>query len=462
MTHVNDKADPITIAYIGGGSREWAWKLMSDLALEESLSGEVRLYDIDYAAAQDNASIGNRLSSRTDVKGKWNYTAVRSLPEALAGCDFVIISIFPGTFEEMASDVHTPEKYGIYQAVGDTVGPGGLVRALRTVPMYVEIAEGIRDYAPEAWVINYTNPMTICTAALYEVFPKIKAFGCCHEVFGTQRLMVSMLAEMLGIEGVKRNEIKVNVLGINHFTWLDSASYKGLDLFPLYKAFVDKHYEEGFEARGTEYWKTDIFAAANRVKFDLFRRYGLIAAAGDRHLAEFMPPSYLKDPQTVAECKFSLTPVEWRVGHRKEQVLRNQRLAQGEEQVDLKPSGEEGVQQIKALLGLGELVTNVNLPNQGQMLGLPQGAVVETNAVFSRNSIKPVIAGQLPLGLHSLVARHVTNQQTVLQAALTKDKSLAFQAFINDPLVTLDVKDTESLFQQMLDNTKAYLPGWSI
>ena len=133
----------------------------------------------------------------------------------------MVISILPGTFNEMYSDVHTPEKYGVYQSVGDTTGPGGIIRALRTIPMYVEFAENIKQYCPAAWVINYTNPMTICTRTLYKVFPSIKAFGCCHEVFDTQLDVADMLKVFKGIEGATTHDIKVNVLGINHFTWID-------------------------------------------------------------------------------------------------------------------------------------------------------------------------------------------------------------------------------------------------
>ena len=99
--------------------------------------------------------------------------------------------------------------------------------------MFVTIAEAIRDYAPRAWVINYTNPMSLCVKTLYHVFPQIKAFGCCHEVFGTQKLLAQIAERELGIADIKRDEIIVNVLGLNHFTWFDSASYKGIDLFPV-------------------------------------------------------------------------------------------------------------------------------------------------------------------------------------------------------------------------------------
>jgi alpha-galactosidase len=452
-----------TIAYIGGGSRGWAWVLMGDLAKEKELSGEVRLYDLDYAASEANARIGNALRGRKDVAGDWKYTAVRSLEEALSGADVVVASILPGTFDEMESDVHAPEKYGVWQSVGDTAGPGGLLRALRTIPMYVQIAKAVEKFCPEAWVVNYTNPMALCVRTLYETFPAIKAFGCCHEVFGTQKLLTQALADVRGIKDAAKDEIRVNVLGVNHFTWLDSASWRNIDLFPVYREFVEKHFENGWEGgRDAGHWMNSWFDSAERVKFDLFRRYGLIAAAGDRHLAEFCPPWYLENPETVKKWKFTLTPVSWRKKNAADLAEKARRLASGAEPFELKDSGEEGVALIKALLGLGDTVSNVNLPNRGQVEGLPLGAVVETNAVFSRDSVRPVLAGRLPADIESLVSRPANAQATILKAALEKDRRLAFSAFIDDPLMTIRRSDAEVLFTDMLRATAKYLPGWKI
>ncbi|MEI7025854.1 family 4 glycosyl hydrolase [Paenibacillus sp. y28] len=462
MANQNPKSKNLTITYIGGGSKGWAWGLMSDLAVEPELAGTVRLYDIDAESAQNNAIIGNRLSQRPDVVGNWTYEAVLSLSEALEGTDFVIISIVPGSLEEMRTDVHLPEEYGIYQSVGDTVGPGGLMRALRTIPIYTDIAKHIERYAPEAWVINYTNPMTLCVRTLYAAFPGIKAFGCCHEVFGTQKLMAKMLTELHGEQDVKREDIKVNVLGINHFTWLDSATYQGRDLFPLYRDLSIQYAEEGFELRDKGHWMNSTFSSANRIHFDLFNKYGLIAAAGDRHLAEFMPLNwYLKDPETVKSWKFGLTTVDWRVKNKVQLLEKAGRLVRGEQEFELKETGEEGVKMIKALLGLGELATNVNLPNQGQLGGVPLGAVVETNALFSEASLRPVMAGTLPAAVNALVNRHVLNQETILEAALTKNKALALAAMLNDPLASSIPPDQATeMFNRMFEATKRYLPGW--
>jgi alpha-galactosidase/6-phospho-beta-glucosidase family protein len=335
MKYSKGKVSDIQIAYIGGGSRGWAWTFMTDLALEDEISGTIRLYDIDRKAAQTNEVIGNHLMNRPEAKGDWKFEVKDSLKEVLTGCDFAVISILPGTFDEMASDVHLPERLGIYQSVGDTAGPGGIIRGLRTIPMFVEIAEAIKKYAPDCWVINYTNPMSLCVKTLYHVFPQIKAFGCCHEVFGTQKVLRGIYEEETGDKIADWHDIHVNVVGINHFTWFTEASYKGVDLFPVYKNYIDHHFEEGYQLEG-ENWMNSSFKCANRVKMDLFCRYGLIAAAGDRHLAEFMPGNeYLNDPETVASWKFGLTTVDWRKEDLKKRLERSHRLAAGEEEIDL-------------------------------------------------------------------------------------------------------------------------------
>ena len=465
MKCLNNRADHVTIAYIGGGSRGWAWTFMTDLALEPAMSGVIRLYDIDREAAKANEVIGNRLSERPEAAGKWKYETADSLKEALSGADFVVISILPGTFDEMAVDVHMPERLGIYQSVGDTAGPGGMIRALRTIPMFVEIAEAVKEYAPKAWVINYTNPMSLCVKTLYHVFPEIRAFGCCHEVFGTQKVLKGILEDTAGISGIDRKDIHVNVLGINHFTWFDYASYQGMDLFPVYRDYIQNHFEEGYEERDTN-WANASFACAHRVKFDLFNRYGLIAAAGDRHLAEFMPGNeYLNDPETVASWKFGLTTVDWRKADLQNRLAKSHRLLAGEEEVELKPTGEEGILLIKALCGLGRVVSNVNVPNTALHIpNLPAEAVVETNALFERDAIRPVMAGSLPEEVRQLILPHVRNHERILKAALTCDRELVVQAFLDDPLVKgkgCSERDVRLLIDDMIEGTKRYLPeGW--
>lgn len=208
MTYKDNAVKDLRIAYIGGGSRGWAWTFRRRFGIRTSSLAEQSFYTIlTRKQAKANEIIGNGISEREEAVGKWKYIVADTLKEALTGSDFVVISILPGTFDEMESDVHEPEKYGIYQSVGDTAGPGGMVRALRTIPMFVTIAEAIRDYAPQAWVINYTNPMSLCVKTLYHVFPQIKAFGCCHEVFGQQKLLAQIAERELGIADIKREKL---------------------------------------------------------------------------------------------------------------------------------------------------------------------------------------------------------------------------------------------------------------
>ncbi len=465
MKFTKKNVEEVKIAYIGGGSRGWAWGLMSDLASCSDISGQVALYDIDFQAAKDNEVIGNQFKDAEGAKSDWTYLTVKTLQDALSGADFVVISILPGTFDEMESDVHTPEKYGIYQSVGDTSGPGGIIRAMRTIPMFEEIAEAVKAFCPDAWVINYTNPMTLCIKTLYRVFPEIKAFGCCHEVFGTQKFLARMVEEFFGAREVDRHEIKVNPIGVNHFTWITSAFWQNTDLFPHYRDFCKK-YKDGYHGNGENVdsnWMNDNFASTERVKMDLFLRYGYIAAAGDRHLAEFCEGKwYLENPERVREMQFNLTSVAWRKEDLKERLEKSRRLRTGEEQVQINGTGEEGVNQIRALLGLCDLVTNVNIPNQGQIPNLPIGAVVETNAVFRSNSLIPVFAGPVPKEIFPMIARVCGEQELLSDGIAARDMGKIFAAFINDPLVTCNLHDARRLFREMCENTKEYLSMYDL
>ncbi len=453
----------IKIAYIGGGSKQWARVFMSDLAVAEGLSGEIALYDIDLEAAQRNAAIGSRINRDPAAKSIFQYSVCPRLEDALENADFVIISILPGTFREMRSDVHAPESYGIYQSVGDTVGPGGILRAMRTVPIYEEFAGQIRDICPNAWVLNLTNPMSICVKTLYDVFPGIKAFGCCHEVFHAQEFLTKMLLETRGIS-VRRNEIYTDASGVNHFTWITEAKYQNIDLLSLLPEFMDRFYEEGYYECGEDRFafRTDPFAYGNKVKLDLYRRYGALAAAGDRHLAEFLPNGwYLKDPQTVRDWQFGLTTVDFREKQQADRIAETIAFAEGAKPFPVRKSTEEAADLMKALLGFKTLVTNVNLPNQGQMPQMPLGSIVETNCVFSHDQIKPVVSGKLPTAVANLVYRNCVNIDTTYEGIKERNLSTIFAAFVNQPLCgSLTLEQSKALFRDMCRNTRAYLDPW--
>lgn len=451
-------ATPVTIAYIGGGSLNWATKLMADLAHDTTLAAQVRLYDIDHAAAQRNAKIGTRfadVSKGTPAR----YAAVPSIEEALSGADVVVVSILPGAFDDMACDVDIPARYGIKQAVGDTVGPGGFVRALRAIPMMISIAEAIRANAPHAWVCNLTNPMSVLTGAMYQAFPAIRLWGECHEVTKLRHQVAWIANQEAGAARYSHRDVEVNVLGINHFTFVDAIGLEGRDMLPAYRAFAGQHGNSGWSPREID--PTDehdlYFMDRSRVKFDLYRRFGIPAAAGDRHLAEFMPQGEYLD--VAADWEFTLTPVSYRVRDRAEKRARADALAAGQGVPYADRSDEALVDQIKGLMGLGQFVSNVNLPNRGQMDGLPLGTIVETNALFSSLGVTPLVAGRMPDALLAITADHAARQSALLQAVGEGRWDDLFELFRTDPLVApLPVEAARQMFDEMVQATAHHLP----
>ena len=276
---------------------------------------------------------------------------------------------------------------------------------------------------------------------------------------GTQRLLSGVIEDQVGIKGVDIHEIHTDVVGVNHFTWFTSARYRDIDLFPLYRNVVEKYSGIGFNPENPGAWKTHCFECDNLVKFDLFKKYGYIAAAGDRHLAEFMDPDlYLKDPETVARWHFGLTPVSYRKNELVERLAKSERLRSGAEKFRLTKTGEEGIAMIRALLGVQPMIANVNLPNRGQIPNLPLGTVVETNATFRSDRVTPVLAGDLPAPIYPLVSRIAEEMNDTVTAAMSRSLAACFEVFSqNHGAKNLTPEQKRALFDEMVANTKTYL-----
>jgi alpha-galactosidase len=448
----------IKIAYIGGGSREWARKLMIELALCPDLTGQVALYDIDLESAKLNEQLGTWLQDQPNVVSRWRYITVPTLREALQNANFVVVSIQPGTLEVMAEEIAIAEKYGLFFPVGDTTGAPGLVRGLRAATIYEGFAHAIAEVCPAAWVINYTNPMTICTRTLTRVEPSLKVFGCCHEVFAVQQMLASLASRYHSVSPA-REDVLVNVTGINHFTLFDRAHYKEIDLLALLRHHIDQpDVLRTYTQAEVESWQ-NYFHSPGQVKFNLFKQFGVLPSAGDRHLVEFLP-GFIRSPETLFRWGVIRTPVSYRIERWRAAPQKTRDIMGGKESLPLKPTGEDVTAQIKALVGLGDVITNVNLENQGQVANLPLRAVVETNARFSRDSLTPLAAGSLPSSFHSLISQHVNNQELIVEAALTRNKEMAFEAIYNDPTNNLPLDEARRMFDEMLDASKNFLPGF--
>jgi len=436
-----------TICIIGGGSRLWAIQFMKDLAFNTMTEGTLILYDIDTQAARNNVQVANQIFKVNNSEGRFKVEARSDIKDALTGVDLVILSIEPGLTECRYGDLVLPEEYGILQSVGDTTGPGGIMRARRALPLFFDFAKRIKQCCPNAWVINYTNPMTLCTAALYKAFPDIKALGCCHEVFHTETFIAEKVAQWYGVPQPDRRDIHIDLTGVNHFTFVTRASWNGIDLMPKLKELAEnpKTYEDKTETAKQRIAKEKWFECDQLVALSFLRDFGALGAAGDRHLSEFVP-WFLATDEQLWKLGVVRTPYQWRITkakEKKEKVFKD-------EELKASPSDEEGVDIMRSLFGDRTLLTNINRPNEGQITYLPLGRIVESNGFISNNSIRPIVATDPPLGIQNLVRRVSDVQQMTLDALYQDDTDLLFTAFISDPLVNIPIGKARELFDKML------------
>ncbi len=435
------------ICIIGGGSRLWAIQFMKDLAYNTMTHGTLVLYDIDKEAARNNVTVANQILKVNDSEGRFNIVAIDDIQEALTGCDLVIISVEPGNTECRFGDLKLPEEYGILQSVGDTTGPGGIMRARRSLPLFFDFAKKIEQYCPDAWVINYTNPMTLCTAALYKAFPGIKALGCCHEVFHTQNFLAEKVAQWFDVPVPDRREIKIDLTGVNHFTFVTKATWKDKDLMPKLIELANnaETYADGTEVAQERYKNEKWFDCDQKIALSFLRDFGALGAAGDRHLSEFVP-WFLTSDENLQSYGVIRTPYEWRVKSAKEKKERTYK----DEDLKAELSDEEGVDIMRCLMGDKSMITNINRPNEGQISYLPKGRIVESNGVLSEDSIRPIVANDPPLSVQNLIKQVSDVQQMVLDAVWAEDDEALFSAFLSDPLMNISRDKARELFDKML------------
>jgi galacturan 1,4-alpha-galacturonidase len=423
------------IAFVGGGSYGWGPDLLGDLALSKTLGGTVCLNDIDSVAGERMQRLGQKYMAARDATFAVTYTP--SLDEALDGADYVLLSITTGGLRAMRGDVEIPETYGIYQTVGDTVGPGGIARGLRNIPVIVDLARRMERLCPDAWLLNVTNPMTtLCRAATRAT--SIRTIGLCHEYLGVQVHARELIGPGAEVDGWQ-------VAGVNHLPWVVGVEHKTLQrLHDRLAAALPEPDPLG-----------NPFGDGFRVKLEMFDLYGTFPAAGDRHVAEFFP-HYLTSPaEAFKRYGLRLTRIHHREANRARDVEAVVRQLDGRDPINLAPSGEQAVGVIEALAGFGSGWFVVNIPNQGQLASVRPGAVVECMATIDRTGVQPVTM-PLPSGAAAWVQTHVAAQELVVQAALEERTDLALQALLIDPLShRLSTANARSLLRELVAHNKA-------
>ena len=440
----------LKIVIIGGGSYAWSPQLIRDLFNTPTLQGSTLvLHDIDPEPLEVVFALARKMLEAHDTG--WRLHRTTRLAEALPGADLVLLTITTGGLEAMRADIEIPEQYGVYHSVGDTVGPGGLSRALRNIPVVVDIARQMNQLCPNAWLINYTNPMTtLCRAVTRET--AIKTIGLCHEFVGVRRAILAVL------DVANPDDLVARVGGINHLIWITDLKLKGEDVLARVGAALAP--TAGPRPGAAPHVEFASLEDRHRVKHRLFEIFGALPAAGDRHVAEFFPFFLSEATGRGGQYGILRTSIAERYEWRATEKAYVQALLSG--QADLQAfladhSGEAAALIAAALAGGAPYTGVMNLPNRGQISNLPLDTIVETFGTVDASGARGLPFGDLPPAVYTIINRHVANQETVVEAALKGDRRLALQVLVNDPLM-VNLDGVEEMLDEMLAANRPYLP----
>ena len=421
--------------FIGGGSYNWGPHIIRDFIVTPELQDSTLvLHDINHEAAVHNLKIAELVKAKAG--SALHIEVVDDRRAALQDADYVTLAISTGGLEAWRLDMEIPDKHGCRQTIADTVGPGGCSRALRNIPVIVGIARDMEEICPRAWLLNVTNPMTTLTRSVWRE-TSIRCIGLCHEVYG----LLNRLERTFGVE---REDISFNFAGINHCGWLLDLKIEGEDGL----AMLRRHWRE--------------HPPKDTVAPMLFEIFGCPPVINGRHLSEFFP--HFLTPASGYGEKYGFLDQMVTVKDRLSSMARARerwlKMAEGENLPDLE-RGEEPIVPIIVAMETNRPVNFVaNWPNLGQIPNLPPNVVVETRAVADERGVTPMAAGPLPEGIRSVLARHVSNQELIVEAAVEGNRQKALQALVNDPLVN-SIEGAEAMLDELLAAHAQYLPQFA-
>jgi alpha-galactosidase len=449
----------VQITIIGGGSYQWTPELLADLLTTPSLRGaHIMLEDIDPAPLEKMEALGRRVSDALGAKATFATTTDQRA--ALEGADFVIVTISTGGFDSMAVDLDVPARFGIRQSVGDTVGPGGINRSLRNIPVLVGVAQDMEEVCPDAWMLNITNPMTCLTRAVCRQ-TGIKAVGLCHEVGNWSMDLAIAL-------GRPAESVRPTVAGVNHLPVVTALDVDGEDGFAVLAGMVDE--AGGLAALAptpdrppaAQFSRLD-FVQRHVLKLVLLDKWSALPAAGDRHIAEFVPWVLTEASGWGAEYNIELTSIARREEHQKGYIADVDAWLAGSKELQTWPSGELPALVIDSLVTGSPRHLPANIPNAGQVPDVPEDVVVESICTIDAEGVRGRDVAPLPPAYAELVRRHVAVAELTVAAALDGDRALADTAFFLDPLAGRgDLHQTEEMIAELLAATAPWLPQFKL
>ncbi len=434
------------ITFMGAGSTIFARNVIGDCMCTESLrDSEFALYDIDPARVEESRVILEAIRKEKGGFGKITcYVGVENRKEALRGARFVINAVQIGGYDPCTIiDFEIPKKFGLRQTIGDTLGIGGIMRALRTIPVMQDFADDMAEVCPEALLLNYTNPMAILTGYMLQHTP-IKTVGLCHSVQVCSEALLTALDLKDKLEG--RREL---IAGINHMAWLLKLEDKdGNDLYPLVKSRVDAYIENPENT--------------DKVRMDYIRNFGYYCTESSEHNAEYNP-FYIKSkyPELIEKFNIPLDEYprrcikqieDWKTEY---QEMREKGI---KEHVR---SREYASRIMESIIENKPYEIGGNVLNRGHLISnFPENACVEVPCLVNGNGVMPCYVGALPLQCAAMNMSNISVQLLTIEAAKTRKKEHIYQAAMMDPHTAseLDIDTIKKMVDELIEAHGDYLP----
>jgi alpha-galactosidase len=440
----NDSITMPRITLIGAGSTVFAKRLIGDILLTPELKGEVEvmLHDIDTDRLKTSEIVTRRLakSLNLDISIQASTDRRAMLREA----DYVILMMQVGGFRPATvTDFEIPKKYGLRQTIADTLGIGGIMRGLRTIPVLEEILQEMEDLCPDATLLNYVNPMGMLCMAINRIAPERKMVGLCHSVQGTAEELAKDLGEEL-------KEINYFCAGINHMS------------FYLRFEKVQKGEREDLYPRLMEIAQSERMPKENRVRYEMLKRLGYFVTESSEHFAEYTPWFIKRDRPDLIEG-FNI-PLDEYITRCENQISEWDQLRRDLEdesvKLDVCQSHEYAASIINAMETGVSSIINGNVPNQDIISNLPSDISVEVPCQIDRNGIQPLHVGNLPPQLAALIMTNVNVQQLTVEAAMTGKREYIYHAAMMDPhtAAELSIDEIWKLVDELIEAHGAMLP----
>ena len=431
------------ITFMGAGSTVFAKNVLGDSMMTPALEDSViALYDIDAVRLEDSKRMLDTINRNNGSKATIEtYLGVENRKAALRGANYVVDAIQVGGYEPCTvTDFEIPKKYGLRQTIADTLGIGGIFRALRTIPVLFDFARDMEEVCPDAWFLNYTNPMAMLSGAMQR-YTGVKTVGLCHSV----QVCCEGLMKGLGME--YDDTVQWKIAGINHQAWLLEVTKNGVDLYPEIKrralARTEKHHD--------------------MVRYEIMKRFGYYVTESSEHNSEYMP-YFIKSthPELIDQFNIPLDEYPRRCINQIAEWEKMRENLLGDENLTHARSREYASYIMEAMETNRPFKFGGNVINTGLITNLPSNACVEVPCIADASGVQSVFIGDLPEQCAAMNRTNINPQLLAIEAAVTKKKDYIYQAAMLDPhtAAELTIDQIVSMCDDLIEAHKGWLPEY--